>query len=199
MPQPIEFFFDFSSPYGYLASRKIDALGAKYGRTVIWKPILLGAIFKLTGMAPLVDIPLKGDYVKRDFARNARLHNIPFRLPDPFPFSAVAANRAFYWLDSSDPKVAHDLARALYDAAFGGRDISNPDAVADIAGGIGIDRAALLAGIQTAEVKDRTRTETDSAIARGVFGSPYIVIDGEPFWGADRLDQVERWLETGGW
>jgi 2-hydroxychromene-2-carboxylate isomerase len=199
MPQPIEFFFDFSSPYGYLASRKIDELGARYEREVVWKPILLGAVFKLTGMAPLVGIPMKGDYAQRDFARFARLLGVEFKLPDPFPFSSIHAVRSFWWIEGHDPKGAHDLARQLYNKAFSGNDIASAQAVAAAAAEIGIDSAALLAGIESQEVKDRTRAESDAAIARGVFGSPFIIIDSEPFWGADRLDQVEKWLATGGW
>jgi 2-hydroxychromene-2-carboxylate isomerase len=199
MPQTIEFFFDFSSPYGYLASRKIDELGAKYGREVIWKPILLGAVFKLTGMAPLTTIPIKGDYVQRDFARFARFLGVDFKMPDNFPFSSIHAVRSFWWMEGRDPTAAHDLAQHLYNKAFSGNDIASAQAVAAAAAEIGIDSADLLAGIETQEVKDRTRVENDAAIARGVFGSPYIVIDGEPFWGADRLDQAAEWLETGGW
>jgi 2-hydroxychromene-2-carboxylate isomerase len=199
MPQPIEFFFDFSSPYGYLASRKIDALGARHGRDVVWKPILLGAVFKLTGGQPLVQIPIKGDYVQRDFARFARLLGVDFKMPDNFPFSSIHAVRSFWWMEGRDARAAHDLAQHLYNKAFSGNDIASAQAVASAAAEIGIDSAALLAGIETQEVKDRTRVESDAAIARGVFGSPYIVIDGEPFWGADRLDQVAKWLETGGW
>lgn len=199
MPQPIEFFFDFSSPYGYLASRKIDELGARFGREVVWKPILLGAVFKLTGMAPLIGIPMKGDYVQHDLARFARLLDVSFKLPDPFPFSSIHAVRAFWWLEGRDPKAAHDLARQLYIKAFSGKDIAAAQSVASAAAEMGIDSAALLAGIATQETKDRTRTESDAAIARGIFGSPFIFVDGEPFWGADRLDQVTKWLETGGW
>ena len=77
--------------------------------------------------------------------------------------------------------------------------IANAQGVADEATSIGIDSDALLAGIESQDTKDRTRTENDAAIARGIFGSPYIIVDGEPFWGADRLDQVAKWLETGGW
>ena len=199
MSQPIEFFFDFSSPYGYLASHLIDDLGAKHGRAVTWKPILLGAIFKLTGSGPLTQIPIKGAYSLHDFPRSARLLCVPFKMPEPFPFSSVAAVRAFCWLEQTNPKMAHDLARKLYDFSFSGNDMSAPAAVAAQAQEIGIDPAALLAAIDTAEVKDRTRAENDAAIARGVFGSPYVIVDGEPFWGVDRLPQVERWLETGGW
>jgi 2-hydroxychromene-2-carboxylate isomerase len=199
MPQPIEFFFDFSSPYGYLASRVIDDIGARHGREVVWKPILLGAAFKLTGMAPLVSIPMKGEYVQRDFARFARLLGVEFKLADNFPFSSIHAVRSFWWAEGQDPKLAHDLAQHLYNKAFTGNDIASAQAVASVAAEIGIDGAALLAGIESPQVKDRTRAENDTAIARGVFGSPFIVIDGEPFWGADRLDQVDKWLATGGW
>jgi 2-hydroxychromene-2-carboxylate isomerase len=196
---PIEFYFDFSSPYGYIASRLIDDLAARHDRTVVWRPVLLGVIFKLTGTAPLVQIPLKGDYSRRDFARTARFHGVPFQMPDPFPFSGVAANRAFYWLDDTDPAKARDLARALYGAAFGGMEIGRPESVANVAQGIGIDRDRLLEGSQSPEAKARTRAENDDAIAKGVFGSPYFIADGEPFFGTDRLDQLDRWLATGGW
>jgi 2-hydroxychromene-2-carboxylate isomerase len=200
MAEPIQFYFDFSSPYGYIASQLVDAVAAKHGRAVAWRPILLGAIFKITGMQPLTDIPIKGEYMKKDFARSARLHGIPFRMPDPFPFSGVAANRAFYWLEASDPAKAHDLASALYSAAFArNRDIGSADGVIQIATELGIDADAISAGLQSAEVKDRTRAANDAAVAAGIFGSPTFVIDGEPFWGADRLNQVEKWLVSGGW
>ena len=200
MPEPIQFYFDFSSPYGYIASQLIDAIGATHGRAVVWKPILLGAIFKITGMQPLTEIPVKGDYMRRDFARSARLHGISFRMPDPFPFSGVAANRAFYWLEEHDAAKAQDVAKALYEAAFvHNRDISSAEGVIAVAAGFGVDSAALAAALQSAEVKDKTRAENDAAVAKGIFGSPTFVVDGEPFWGADRLDQVEKWLVTGGW
>src|SRR5262249_3981008 len=98
MPVPIDFYFDFSSPYGYLPSTQIDALAARHGRSVAWRPFLLGAAFKLTGQRALTEQPLRGDYARRDFARSARLLKLPFILPQPFPFFALAASRAFYWL-----------------------------------------------------------------------------------------------------
>ena len=81
MNAPIDFYFDFSSPYGYLAAQKIEALAAKYGRAVNWRPMLLGVAFKVTGGSPLPSVPLKGDYSKRDFLRSARFHGVPFREP----------------------------------------------------------------------------------------------------------------------
>jgi 2-hydroxychromene-2-carboxylate isomerase len=200
MANPIDFYFDFSSPYGYLASTRIDALAARHGRSVVWRPHLLGAVFKINDQRPLATIPLKSDYAARDLARSARLLKVPFKLPTKFPVGATAPSRAFYWVSDRDPALAKRLAQALYHAYFAeDRDISSPEVSANIAAKVGVDRAALAQALEDPLVKERLRTEVDAAIARGVFGSPYIIVDGEPFWGSDRLDQVERWLETGGW
>jgi 2-hydroxychromene-2-carboxylate isomerase len=189
MKPPIDFYFDFSSPYGYLASHKIEALAAKYGRAVTWRPMLLGVAFKATGSGPLPSIPLKGAYAKRDFLRSARFHGVPFRMPEPFPVSTVAACRAFYSLN--DPKEQVLLAKALFRAYFvDNLNVGEASQVLKIANSLG-----LRPEIDSQTVKDKTRAEVEAALAKGVFGSPYIVIDGEPFWGVDRLEQIERWLK----
>jgi len=200
MPQPVDFYFDFSSPYGYFAAAKIDALAAKYDRTTTWRPILLGAVFKITGQQPLPTIPMKGGYALHDLNRSARWFKIPFRMPGKFPISSTAPSRAYYWLQDRDPVAAKTLALALYSAYFSeDQDISSPDITADIAAKLGHGRDAVLQAINDPVIKERLKTEVDAAIERGVFGSPYIVVDGEPFWGSDRLDQVEQWLAKGKW
>jgi 2-hydroxychromene-2-carboxylate isomerase len=197
---PIDFYFDFSSPYGYFAASKIEDIAAHHGRTVNWRPILLGAVFKVTGQQPLPTIPLKGDYSKRDLERTAKLLNLPFKLPTKFPISTQSPARAFYYLNNRDPALAKRLALALYVAYFADDvDISSPENTADIAAHAGVDKTEMTAALNDPAVKDRLRHEVDAAVALGVFGSPYIVVDGEPFWGSDRLDQVEKWLSTGGW
>ncbi|MEZ5667027.1 MAG: 2-hydroxychromene-2-carboxylate isomerase [Alphaproteobacteria bacterium] len=197
---PIEFWFDFSSPYGYLAAQRIDDVAAANGSTVAWRPFLLGALFKLTGSSPLLDQPLKGDYARHDMARSARRTGVPFRLPDPFPFSGVAASRAFYWLDGSDPSAAVAFAKRAYAAIFGaGRDLSKPPAVVDVLADCGHDRAAAEAGIADPAVKERLRAAVDSAIERKIFGSPYFLVGDDPFWGVDRLPDLAAWIEQGGW
>ena len=198
--EAIEFYFDFSSPYGYLAAQKIDALAAKYGRNVDWRPVLLGAIFKETGMAPLTMIPLKGDYSKRDFARSARFHGIGgFSMPSKFPIASQAPARIVLWLKTRDPMAAARVAKALFRAYFvDDLDISTPETAVAVAAKEGIDPAEARAAIDDPAIKDALKREVGDAIARGVFGSPFIIVDGEPFWGLDRLDQVERWLATGG-
>ena len=198
MPAPIDFYFDFSSPYGYLASRRIDALASAHGRKVAWRPILLGVAFKATGGAPLPSIPIKGAYAMRDFLRSARFHGIPYHQPTTFPVSTISAVRAFYWLQDRDAAKAVELAKALYSAYFTEDvDISKPDNVAKIAGKLGVQADDLTTALNDPAVKDRTKKEVDAAVAHGVFGSPYVLVDGEPFWGMDRLDQVERWLAKG--
>jgi len=196
MAEPIDFYFDFSSPYGYLASTEIDGLAARHGRSVTWRPFVLGAAFKLTGQRALTEQPLRGDYARRDFARSARLLGVPFKLPEPFPFFALAASRACSWVEA--PSRAKALAKAVYHAAFGeGRDITPVPVVAEIARGLGIQ--GLEQGVEQPASKAALRDATDQALARGVFGSPFFFVDGEPFWGHDRLDQLDRWLATGGW
>jgi 2-hydroxychromene-2-carboxylate isomerase len=157
-------------------------------------------VFKISGQQPLSTIPLKGDYARHDLARSARLFGVPFRLPTKFPIATTAPCRAFYWMNGNDSALAKRFALALYEAYFvHDRDISSSEVTLDIAAGCGIDKEALSHALDDSALKDRVRREVDAAIGRGVFGSPYIVIDGEPFWGSDRLDQVERWLATGPW
>ena len=200
MPSPIEFYFDFSSPYGYIASEKIDALAAKYSREVTWRPYLLGAVFKTTGSAPLFSIPLKGAYSAHDMMRTAKFHGIQYRQPSVFPISTVSPCRAFYWLDSRDPARAKALAHAFYRAYFiEDTDVSSVEATVAVCSKLGLNAEEVRAALADQAIKDRVRSEVDKAIARGAFGSPYIIIDGEPFWGSDRLDQIDRWLQTGGW
>jgi 2-hydroxychromene-2-carboxylate isomerase len=196
---PIDFYFDFSSPYGYFGSTKIEALAAKHGRTVNWKPVLLGIIFKTTGGAPLPTLPLKGDYAKTDFERSARFLGVPYRTPSVFPIGTMSATRAFYWLQTQDPARAVALAKALYKAYFvDDVNISDNAAMLNVASGMGLPADDVSAGINDAAVKEKVKAEVEAAIAAGVFGSPYVIVDKEPFWGVDRFDQLDRWLARGG-
>lgn len=199
MSEAIEFWFDFSSPYSYLASEKIDELAARFGRQVKWRPILLGVVFQHLGVPSLIKQPGQGDYALRDMARSARFLGVPFRMPSIFPLPTQAAARAYYWLHDQDCALARRFAHAVFRAYYvDDRDISAPGTVLDIAAGLGVVPAVLDAALATPAVKERLKAETDAAIAAGLFGAPWIVVDKEVFWGADRLPQIERWLETGG-
>jgi len=200
MAAPIDFYFDFSSPYGYFASTKIEAMAAKYGREVNWRPFLLGVAMKITGGAPLPSVPMKGDYARRDFARSAAYYGVDYKLPSVFPIASQAPARAFYWLRQKDPNQAKSLAAALYRAYFvDDINISNPEDTVAVCAKFGLEPDEVRSAINDAAIKDLVKTEVDRAIARGAFGSPYIVVDGEAFWGADRLAQLEKWLASGGW
>lgn len=197
---PIDFYFDFSSPYGYLLSERIDALAARFGRKVRWHPILLGIVFKATGSAPLtLQNPAKAAYSLLDFERSARFMGIPYRHPTKFPLATQNAARAYYWLHGEDCALARQFAHAAFRALFvDDCDISAPEAVVEIAADLGVDRSSLQTALQSQEIKERLKNEVDNALQLGVFGSPHVVIDGEAFFGADRLPQIEKWLETGG-
>lgn len=200
MTNSIDFYFDFYSPYGYLASLRIDEIAARHGYRVNWRPFMLGATFSITGHQPLTETPMMAEYTLLDLERSARLQSANFRLPDDFPKAALSCCRAFYLLVDDQPEHAVALAKAIYAAIFGeGRDGTDIVLIAKLAANLEIDAEALVEGIQTQSIKDRLKAETKAAIDRGVFGSPFIFVGDQPFWGNDRLEQVDRWLDTGGW
>jgi 2-hydroxychromene-2-carboxylate isomerase len=157
-------------------------------------------VFKVTGGVPLPNAPLKGDYSRRDMERSARLYGIPFTVPSKFPIASQAPARAVYWLELQGSARQEEAVLALYRAYMvEDRDISSPDVTADVAASIGLDRQKVLDVIADPVMKERLKSETETAIQRGVCGSPYMIVDGEPFWGADRLEHVDKWLASGGW
>lgn len=202
MAAPLAFHFDFISPYGYFASRRIEALAAHHGRTVDWRPMLLGvAVLKVMGLKPLLDTPLKGDYVRRDVLRLARREGV--RLGRDLNASAgnpLPPARAFYWVKQHHRELAAPMAHALFHAFWAeGRDLSTPEAVGAIRLPEGLDAAAVIAGAASDEAATLLRNAVAASIKAGIFGSPTIVVDGEPFWGNDRLADVDAWLAEGGW
>ncbi|MCB1755366.1 MAG: 2-hydroxychromene-2-carboxylate isomerase [Gammaproteobacteria bacterium] len=200
MADKIDFYFDFSSPYGYLASERIEALAARHDLQIDWHAILLGFIFPVTGQKPLVDIPLINSYSEHDMQRAAREHAIAFQWPGEFPVSSVAACRAFYWLKSNQPGSLTGFIHAIYRAYFTeDKPITRPADVLAVAAEAGLPADELTAAFDDPQIKAETRKAVEQAIEKGVFGSPFFIVDGEPFWGNDRLDQLDRWLQKGGW
>ncbi len=196
---PIEFYFDFNSPYGYVCAHLIDNFAERFDRTTDWHPILLGMAFKQTGAKPMDEIPIKGEYLARDAARMCRYYGVKYQHPDVHPFSPTAASRAFYWVKDQDPAKAKEFAMALYTAALANNeDISAPASVARVGATVGLDQKEIIDALGEPAVKQRLIDETNAAIEKGVFGSPFIIADGEPFWGVDRFEILEEWLETGG-
>lgn len=200
MADPIAFYFDFSSPYAYLASERIEAIAEQVGRVIHWKPILLGQTFKATGSQPLLHIPLKGDYARRDLERSARQYGIPYALPSTFPFASLAPSRAVYWAEDHSPQLTGPLVHALFRAAWQqDRNIAAREGTLTVAGEVGLDAAALAQGLQDPALKARLHREVEESVALGVCGAPYMLVDGEAFWGNDRLETLAAWVSTGGW
>ena len=197
MASTLDFYFDFSSPYGYMAATQVETLAGETGLALRWHPILLGPMFQAMGSAPLTQVPLKGDYAVRDFKRSAQLAGIPYSHPDPFPIGTVAAARAALYALDRHPDAAAGLIHALYRGYFAeGRQIDDAAVVLDIAAGLGLDRGEVEAGIASEPVKAALKKEVEDAMSRGVFGSPFILIGDEPFWGFDRYDHIRKWVAS---
>jgi len=198
----IEFYFDFISPFGYFASLRVEQLAARHGRTVDWYAIRLGvSVVKIMGLKPLLETPLKGAYLVREAGRYARLHGLVLKRPFDAPqMDPRACARAFYWFKTHRPGSEARLAGALLHAHWvDGLELGTPQAAAQGAGRAGFSAEEVLAAIESEESQALLRAAVEAAVARGIFGSPTVVIDGEPFWGVQSLELAERWLETGGW
>ena len=199
---PLHFYFDFISPFGYFASLRIEEMAARHGRSVQWHAMLLGvSVLKVMGLKPLLDTPLKGDYIRRDALRYMRCHGLQMqrKLDDPV-MDPRAAGRAFHWVKQQQPELAAPLAHAIYYAYWAeGRDLSSAEAVASIALPAGLDRQRLQEGISSPEASQGLRSAVDASLKAGIFGSPTVVVDGEPFWGVETFELLEQWLASGGW
>ena len=193
MSKTVDFYFDFSSSYSYIAVHKLLELAARHDLEVNWKPIALGAIFKNLNHAPPGSDSVKGQYVWRDVQRSAEQNNLPYHWPEPFPFNSMAAARIYWYLSGKDPQKAVAWMSAVFDASFGhGKDCSNPETLAGIAAELELDGAELLAATKDDAVKQKLQQVTGEAMEKGVFGAPTFFFDGEIYWGADRIDQMER-------
>jgi 2-hydroxychromene-2-carboxylate isomerase len=196
---PIDFWFDFSSPYSYVANEWIDAVAARHARRVRRHAILLGVTFQAAALKSPVDHPVKREYSLRDFARSARFEGLPYTLPDRFPIPTQNAARVFWWLaDTQGDDAAAAWASAGLRAYFT-RGVLLDDAAAlkALVAEAGFDAEAAAAAWAEPAWKARLKRANDEAIAAGVFGAPFFAVDGEPFWGNDRRPQIERWLGAG--
>lgn len=196
----IDFYFDFLSPYGYFGSTQIDALAERHGYSVNWKVFLVGAAFKKTGQKSAADrTVIDQQYGLRDILRQAAYFGAPFTFPKVFGTSVLPPSRAYYWLYDRDPTLAHQYARKVYHNVFAlDVDMRQPENLAPILTQLGLDSREVLDWAGSDEGKTRFRQETDDALDRGVFGSPYFFVGDQGFWGSDRLHTLEWWLITAG-
>jgi 2-hydroxychromene-2-carboxylate isomerase len=199
MKAPVQFWFDFSSPYSYIAAEWIEALAARHGRTVQWHAILLGVTFQAAEIRSPVSYPIKREYSLRDFARSARFEGVPYRQPESFPIPTQNAARVFWWLtETRGAEAGTAWARAGLRAFFTrGVPLNEGAALKALAASSGLDGDEAERVWSDPQWKDRLKRANDAAVAAGVFGAPFFMIDGEPFWGNDRKPQIERWLAQG--
>lgn len=198
----IEFYFDFLSAFGYFASLRINQIAERHGRQVEWHCMLLGvSVMKVMGLKPLLETPLKGDYVRRDVPRYMRQHGLKVarQVSDPM-MDPRAAARAFYWVKAFEPSLLQNFSKVIFDSYWRlGNDLSDSEKIIELAGAVGVDPAALRSGLDSGTANELLRESIGKSVDKGVFGSPFMIVDGEPFWGCDRLEMLDEWLLTGGW
>jgi 2-hydroxychromene-2-carboxylate isomerase len=194
MSPAVDFYFDLSSPYSYLAATQLPGLVARTGATVDWRPVVLGAVFKASANTMPSLSPPKARYMLADLHRWAERYGVPFHFSSRFPVRALKAHRMI--VSAGDVEQAAHLGHALFDAAWvHDRDITADAELTAIATEAGLDGATLLGAAEGQPAKDALRANTDAAIALGMFGAPAFVVDGTLFWGNDRLDFVEAALK----
>jgi 2-hydroxychromene-2-carboxylate isomerase len=196
MSAPIRFYFDFTSTYSYIAVHQIDDLAARYGRGVEWNAVSLGHIFNAIGQTPPPFIPDRLKYNLVDFPRSCAFAGLPCRMPDVFPFDAKHARYVFWTLNAKDTALARAFTRAVMTRSFGlGGKIETAAEIAEACINLpGLDEAAIAEAAANPAAKRAVVAAMDSARADGMIGAPFMVLDGEPFWGADRFDQIKRRL-----
>ncbi len=200
MTQTVEIFYDIASSYSYLASTQMDALAARTGAEIRWRPFLLGGVFKSTGNDMPARVPSKARWMLSDLDRWAKKYGIPMRMPSRFPIMTVTTQRSLVAADRLFGGDAQKkLALALFTAYWGDdRDVADKAVIAAIAASVGLDGTAIVSGIDAQETKDTLRTNTEEAVSRGAFGAPAMFFDGELFWGNDRLDLLEDAIRAKG-
>jgi 2-hydroxychromene-2-carboxylate isomerase len=200
--KPIQFYFDFISPFGYFASLRIDELARRYGLEVEWQSMLVGvSVLKVMGIPAIVDLPLKGPYIVNDARRYARRHRVAFERPSSCATSRpVEAGRVFAWAREIDPAAAKRLAAEIFGSYFVGcLDIAQDSVLSKCVNDAGLSWRAFEAARAEGTPSALLRRNVDASIRDGVFGSPFFIVDGEPFFGLEKLPVVEEWLGTGGW
>ena len=197
MTKTVEFYFDVGSPAAYIAFRRLPDICENTGARLEYKPMLLGGVFQATGNQSPVNIPAKGRYIMVDFERFARRHGIEFRHNPFFPINTLMLMRGAAGLQMREPARLLPYLDAVFRAIWvDGKDMNDPAVVGDVLQAAGFDPGKLLALTADPQVKERLKALTQEAVARGVFGAPTCFVDGNMYWGQDRLDFVQEALEA---
>ena len=194
MSRKVEFFFDVGSPASYLAWTQLEGIAQRTNAKIIWRPMLLGAVFQATGNASPAVVPAKGAYMLKDLQRFSNIYGVPFNFNPFFPLNTMHLMRgATAYLE--EPEFQTYLA-AIFNALWSEQlNMESPEVVAEVLTKAGIDVTDFMARISETEVKERLKDTTEEAVARGVFGAPSFFVNGEMFFGQDRLSFVETALK----
>ncbi|MGJ4804157.1 2-hydroxychromene-2-carboxylate isomerase [Luteimonas sp. SDU82] len=194
----LECWFDFASNYSYPAVMRVEALTAARGVALRWRPFLLGPVFKAMGRedSPLFAYEAKGRYVWRDMERRCRLHGLAFRRPGVFPRRALLPMR-IATLGVEQPWIGAFCRGAMRLNFVHDREIDDADAMRALLAELALPADELLAAAMADANKAALRARTDEALARGIFGAPMLLADGEMFWGDDRLEEAVAWAAEG--
>ena len=194
MGRTLEFYFDYGSPYSYLADTQVEAIAQRAGATLVRKPMLLGGVFKATGNHSPAELPQKSAWSAFDMPMWARHYGVPFQRNPFFPVNTLALMRgaAAAQIDGSFERYHPAVFKAMW---VEGRNLNDIKEVASVLASAGLDAARFGTRIQDQDVKDRLKTTTEEAVARGVFGAPTCFVDKMMFFGNDRLPFVELALK----
>ncbi len=194
MKKTVEFYFDFGSPYSYLAYKALPGIAAELGAEIVWRPMLLGGVFKATGNHSPAEIPAKERWTRGDLERWARRYGAAFTRNPHFPINTLTLMRGAVGMQMRGPDF-HKYVDAIYRAMWEEpRDLGQPDELAAVLRRAGFDVDAFQSLISDPAVKEQLKQNTDEAVARGVFGAPTFFVGEQMFWGQDRLDFVAEAL-----
>jgi len=194
--EPITLYFDIPSAHTYLGIKLLQDVAAKHGREIDWVPLSLMAVWKVHDYMPIGNPIAKGRYVKKDFIRTAGLLGLPLSIPKSFPMGDLSQARHLIWrIRAQDVAKANTLAATLMQAYWTeGKDLTEADVLTEVAASAGIDAAEVEAAATDKAAAEACLTESRKAAEAGVFGAPHMVVDGENFWGHDRIQYLDMWL-----
>ena len=191
----VEFYFDLGSPYSYLAYYRLLQIAEQQEIQVVYKPILLGGVFKATGNRSPIEIPVKGVYSILDMQRWAEYYQIQMQMNPHFPMNTLTLMRILTGVQLLHLEKFEQVLKLLFDAMFGTpQNLNEPTVLAEVLKPSGFSVEDIMSMVQSEVVKQKLITETEQAIQRGIFGAPTFFVGDEMYWGQDRLHFVEQAL-----
>jgi len=195
MSKTVDFYYDYISPASYFGLIRLEELCKRTGTQINYKPMLLGGVYNIVGNTAPITVPAKWEWIKKDFARTAEYYGIPYQLNPHFIFSTVNALRGAMWAQQEGRIVEYN--HAMYRAAWAeGKDLSSAEVLTEVLNEAGFDATQVMEAMTQPEMKKALINATEEAANRGIFGAPTMFVGDEIYFGQDRLDWVERALQS---